>query len=200
MLGGYENVKIEVTGGDPLAIERAFRDRNEIQKKYMAQAMAASLKDLQDEWKRLAPVGKGREANPLYPTWKPRAAGAYRRSIKIDPPKPFEIDNLIGGVYSDDLPTARILEDGSGIYRTGPGSRRYIRPTGERKYMAIPVASNEASAGFVADGARFIKSVKGQRPQHPARKARIATAPHTRARFKRNAALAAAEIKRMIHE
>lgn len=194
----YPTVSVSIIG-DPLGVERAFRSRGIIERRHMAQALRSSLNHLQDTWKDLAPIGSGREANPLYPTWKPRTPGSYRRSIKVINPTFFEGDNLFGEVFSDDTPTANVLESGSGLYRTGPGGRRMIRPTGGRKYMAIPVAGNVgAGAGFVQAGAKFIKKSRGQRPQHIARKARIASAPFTRETYKLHAKLAAEEIKAML--
>lgn len=204
MFTGYEDVRISVTGADPLAIERAFRERDIIQRRHMMQATRASLNNIQREWKALAPVGAGREPNPNFPSWKPRAAGTYRRSIKVIPPSPFEGDNLFGEVFSDDIPTANVLESGSGLHRegTGRGGRRLIKPKGKGadgnplKYMAFPSATGGTGGDATRNkGARFIKSSRGQKAQHLARKARIASTLFSRETFKLHAALAADEIK-----
>lgn len=193
-------VRLEIIG-DPLKVERVFRERDEIQQKHMYAAMRGSLHNLRDVWADLAPVAEhDRHPDPRYPSWTLRPRGTYRRSIKVTEILPFDGDNLIGSVESDDMPVARILESGSGIHAEGTRSRPKIRPQ-TTTFLAIPgeqmrVGPNRKRRGDTeGPDARFLKSTRGQRAQHVSRRARIVSAPFTKERFQLAARLAANEMK-----
>jgi hypothetical protein len=132
----------------------------------MEEGTERAMQIVETEWKRLAPV----------------RTGEYRDSISHTVTR--VADNVVGTVFSASH-KAEEIERGSGIYRSGPGTRRYIRPHPPRKAMR-----------WFEDGKPvFARYVRGQRPQWVARRARINARPLVTVNMAAAAARAAREIR-----